>query len=174
MPTVPVTTTPADPYKNFKFLVLWDQRPVAAVSKVGALKRTTQVVAHRDGGNPSSSRKSPGRTEYDPIMLERGITTDTAFEQWASAVWSYGNGLGSESYLANFRKTITIELYNDAGQPVQRYFLYRCWVSEYLALPELDANANAIAIQSIKLENEGWKRDSSLVAPAEPSFAFQA
>jgi phage tail-like protein len=174
MPTVPVTTTPADPYKNFKFLVLWDQRPVAAVSKVGMLKRTTQVVAHRDGGNPSSSRKSPGRTEYDPIVLERGITTDAAFEQWASAVWSYGNGPGSESYLANFRKTITIELYNDAGQAVQRYFLYRCWVSEYQALPELDANANAIAIQTIKLENEGWKRDTGLTAPVEPSFAFQA
>jgi phage tail-like protein len=174
MPVVPAVTTPADPYKNFKFLVLWDKRPVAAVSKVGALKRTTQVVTHRDGGLPSTTRKSPGQSQFDAIMLERGITTDTAFEQWANAVWSYGHNLGSESYLANFRKTVTIELYNDAGQPVQRYFIYRAWVSEYQALPDLDANANAIAIQTLKLENEGWQRDTSLQPAAEPSFAFQA
>ena len=174
MPIVPAVTIPLDPYKNFKFLVLWDKRPVAAVSKVGALKRTTKVVTHRMGGDPSSSRKSPGPTEYDPIMLERGITTDTGFEQWANAVWSYGHAPGSESYLANFRKTVTIELYNEAGQPVQRYFVYRAWVSEYQAMPELDANANAIAIQTIKLENEGWARDTTLKPPVEPSFTFTA
>ena len=174
MPTVPAVTVPLDPYKNFKFLVLWDKQPVAAVSKVSMLKRTTQVVSHRDGGAMSTSRKSPGRTEFDPITLERGITTNTGFEQWANAVWSYGHALGSESYLANFRKTVTIELYNDAGQPVQRYFVYRCWVSEYHAMPDLDANANAIAIQTLKLENEGWQRDASLQPPTEPSFAFSA
>jgi phage tail-like protein len=172
MPTVAATTTPADPYKNFKFILLWDQKPVAAVSKVSPLKRTTQVVSFRNGGDPSSSRKSPGRSEFEPITLERGVTTDTAFEEWASAVWTYGNGPGGESYLANFRKTVTLELYNDAGQVVQRYFIYRCWVSEYQALPELDANANAVAIQMLKLENEGWKRDTALPPVVEPSFAF--
>ncbi|MCR0982748.1 phage tail protein [Roseomonas populi] len=173
MPPVLATTTPADPYKNFKFLVLWDQRTVAAVSKVTGLKRVTEVVRHRSGGDPSSSRKSPGRTEYEPVTLERGVTFDTAFDQWASAVWAFQAGLGRESSPANFRKTVTIELYNDAGQAVQRYFLYRCWVSEYTPLPELDANANGIAIQSIKLENEGWKRDEALTPPVEPSFSFQ-
>ena len=174
MPTVPAVSTPLDPYKNFKFLVLWDQRPVAAVSKVSALKRTTEVVKHRNGGDPSTSRKSPGRTEYDAVTLERGVTFDTRFEQWASAVWAVQSPLGSEASLANFRKNITIELYNDAGQPVQRYFLYRCWPSEYHALPELDANANAVAIQMLKLETEGFVRDASLTPPTEPSFSFQA
>lgn len=174
MPVVPATTTPADPYKNFKFLVLWDGRPVAAVSKVGALRRRTEVVTHRHGGDPSSSHKTPGRSEYEAITLERGVTFDAAFEQWAGAVWAFQSGLGKETALANYRKDITIELFNDAGQPVMRYFVFRCWVSEFQALPELDANANAVAIQTLKLENEGWKRDSSLTPPTEPSYAFQA
>ena len=174
MPVVPATTTPADPYKNFKFLVLWDGRPVAAVSKVGALRRRTEVVTHRHGGDPSSSHKTPGRSEYEAITLERGVTFDPAFEQWASAVWAFQGGLGKETALANYRKDITIELFNDAGQPVMRYFVYRCWVSEFQALPELDANANAVAIQTLKLENEGWKRDISLTPPTEPSYTFQA
>lgn len=159
-----------DPYKNFKFRLKWDGKYVAGVSKVSVLKRTTEVVKHRDGGDASSSRKSPGRTEYDPISLDRGVTNDVAFEQWANKVWNYGAGLGMEVSLADFRKDIIIEMYNEAGQLAIAYKVYRCWVSEYQALPDLDANANAIAIQHIKLENEGWERDTSVVEPTEPSF----
>jgi phage tail-like protein len=161
-----------DPYKNFKFRVKWDGRYVAGVSKVGGLKRSTEVVKHREGGDPSSSRKSPGRTEYEAITLERGVTQDTAFEQWANKVWNYGAGLGAEVSLADFRKDILLELYNEAGQLVISYNIYRCWVSEYQAMPDLDANANAVAIQHIKLENEGWERDQSVVEPVEPSFTI--
>src|SRR5437868_3719913 len=143
-----------DPYKNFKFRVKWDGKYVAGVSKVGPLKRTTEVVKHREGGDSSSSRKSPGRTEYEPIVLERGVTHDTDFENWANLVWTHGAGLGTEIALKSFRKNITIEVYNEAGQLVIRYFVHRCWVSEYQALPEMGANANAVAIQHIKLENE--------------------
>src|SRR5215472_9958568 len=159
-----------DPYKNFKFRVKWDGRYVAGVSKVSALKRTTEVVEHRDGGDPSTSRKSPGRTKYDPLTLERGVTHDLAFEQWANKVWDYGAGLGLEVSLRDFRKDITLEMYNEAGQLVIAYHVFRCWVSEYQALPDLDANANAVAIQHLKLENEGWQRDSAVVEPKEPSF----
>jgi phage tail-like protein len=159
-----------DPYKNFKFRVKWDGRYVAGVSKVSVLKRTTEVVKHRDGGDASSSRKSPGRTEYDSITLDRGVTHDVAFEQWANKVWDYGAGLGLEVSLADFRKDIIIEMYNEAGQLAIAYKVYRCWVSEYQALPDLDANANAVAIQHIKLENEGWERDTSVTEPTEPSF----
>lgn len=159
-----------DPYKNFKFRVKWDGRYVAGVSKVSVLKRTTEVVKHRDGGDASSSRKSPGRNEYDAITLDRGVTHDVAFEQWANKVWNYGAGLGMEVSLADFRKDIIIEMYNEAGQLAIAYKVYRCWVSEFQALPDLDANANAIAIQHIKLENEGWERDTSVTEPKEPSF----
>jgi phage tail-like protein len=161
-----------DPYKNFKFRVFWGENtePVAAISKVSILKRTTEVVTHREGGDPSSSRKSPGRTEYEAITLERGVTHDREFENWANKVWNYGTDLGSEVSLANFRKDIRIELYNEAGQKVLSYNVYRCWVSEYQALPELDANANAIAIQTIKLENEGWERDTAVQKQPEPTF----
>src|SRR3978361_2119999 len=160
-----------DPYKNFKFRVKWDGRYVAAVSKVGALKRTTEVVSHREGGAPSSSRKSPGRSEYDAIMLERGVTHDLEFEQWANKVWNFGSGLGAETSLKDFRKdVVVIEVYNEAGQLAIAYKVYRCWVSEFQALPELDANANAVAIQTIKLENEGWERDYTVTEPQEPSF----
>jgi len=160
-----------DPYKNFKFRVKWDGRYVAGISKVSPLKRTTEVIEHREGGDPSTSRKSPGRTKYEAITLERGVTHDVAFEQWANKVWNYGAALGSEVSLKDFRKDIILELLNEAGQVVIAYKIYRCWVSEYEALPDLDANANAIAIQHIKLENEGWERDQSVVEPVEPSFS---
>jgi phage tail-like protein len=163
-------TTRFDPYKNFKFRVKWDGKYVAGVSKVSGLTRTTEVITHREGGDPSTSRKSPGRTEYEAVTLERGVTHDKEFERWANKVWNHGSGLGAETSLADFRKHVTIEVYNEAGQAVLAYIVHRCWVSEFHALPELDANANAIAIQSIKLENEGWERDYSVTEPAEPSF----
>ena len=166
-----VNATRFDPYKNFKFRVKWDGRYVAGISKVGALKRSTEMVEHREGGDPSSARKSPGRTKYEAISLERGVTHDTEFERWANKVWNYGSGLGAEVSLKDFRKDLIIEVYNEAGQLALAYKVYRAWVSEYQALPDLDANANAVAIQSIKLENEGWERDYDVVEPAEPSFS---
>ena len=159
-----------DPYANFKFRVKWEGRYVAGVSKVSALKRTTEVIEHREGGDPSTSHKSPGRTKYDAITLERGVTHDVEFERWANKVWNLGSGLGAEVSLRDFRKDIIIELYNEAGQLVISYRVYRAWVSEYQALPDLDANANAVAIQHIKLENEGIERDYEVAEPAEPSF----
>jgi phage tail-like protein len=174
MPAFTVNPQRFDPYKNFKFRVKWDGRYVAGVSKVSALKRTTDVVEHRHGGDPSSPRKSPGQTKYEAITLERGVTHDTAFEAWATKVWQVGAGLGAEISLADFRKDVIIEVYNEAGQAVAAYKVYRCWVSEYTALPELDASANAIAIQSLKLEHEGWERDTSVTEPAEPSLAETA
>src|SRR5579875_2161547 len=174
MPEFSVNTKRFDPYKNFKFRVKWDGKYVAGISKVSVLKRTTEVVKHREGGDPSSSRKSPGRTEYDAITLERGVTHDPEFEKWAHKVWNFGAGLGQEDSLQDFRKDIIIEMYNEAGQKVIAYNIYRCWVSEYQALPDLDANANAVAIQHIKLENEGWERDQEVPEPPEPTFTNPA
>jgi phage tail-like protein len=165
-----VNATRFDPYKNFKFRVKWDGRYVAGVSKVSVLKRTTEVVSHRHGGDPSSSRKSPGRTEFEAVTLERGVTHDVEFEQWANKVWNFGAGLGAETSLRDFRKDVILELYNEAGQLAIAYKVFRCWVSEYQSLPELDANANAVAIQTLKLENEGWERDYEVAEPTEPSF----
>jgi len=159
-----------DPYKNFKFRIKWDGKYVAGVSKIGALKRTTEMVEHREGGDPSTSRKSPGRTKYEAITLERGVTHDTELEKWANKVWNFGSGLGSEVSLKDFRKDLIIEVYNEAGQKAIAYNVYRCWVSEYQALPDLDANANAVAIQTLKLENEGWERDYEVTEPTEPTF----
>ena len=169
-----------DPYKNFKFRVVWDGRVVAGISKVTALKRTTEVIEFREGGNASNVRKTPGRTKYEPITLERGVTHDIDFEQWANKVWDYSNAQAGDDQrqqevsLADFRKDITIELYNEAGQKVKAYFVYRCWVSEFQAQADLDANANAILIQSIKLENEGWDPDAAVPEPSEPTFADPA
>ncbi len=163
-----------DPYKNFKFRIRWDGRYVAGVSKVGALSRSTEVVEHREGGDPSTVRKSPGQTKYEAVTLERGVTHDPEFEQWANKIWNFGAGLGSEVSLADFRKDITIEVYNEAGQLVVAYNVFRCWPSEYQAIPELDASANAVAIQTLKLENEGWTRDTAVMEPAEPSFTEPA
>jgi phage tail-like protein len=166
-----VNTARLDPYKNFKFRVKWDGRYVAGLSKCSALKRTTEVVEHREGGDPSTSHKSPGRTKFEAITLERGVTHDPAFEQWAHKVWNFGAGLGAESSLKDFRKELIIELYNEAGQLAIAYKVFRAWVSEFQSLPDLDANANAVAIEHIKLENEGWERDIAVTEPTELSIA---
>ncbi len=165
-----INATRFDPYKNFKFRVKWGGRYVAGISKVSAMKRTTEVVEHREGGDPSVSRRSPGRTSFEAITLERGVTHEIDFEQWANKVWNYGAGLGAEISLRDFRKDLVIDFFNEAGQLAISYRIFRAWVSEYQALPELDANANAVAIQSIKLENEGWERDYDVGEPAEVSF----
>ena len=163
-----------DPYKNFKFRVKWDGRYVAGVSKVSAFKRSTEVVEHREGGDRSNIRISPGRTTFEAITLERGVTHDVDFEQWANKVWSLNSGQETETSLNDFRKDLIVEIYNEAGQLAIGYKVFRCWVSEYQALPELDANGNLVAIETIKLENEGWVRDYDVTEPSEPSFTKPA
>ena len=163
-----------DPYKNYKFRIKWDGKYVAGVSKIGALKRTNEPIEHREGGDPSAVRKSPGPTKFDAIMIERGVTHDQEFEKWANKIWNFGSGLGAEVSLKDFRKDLIIEMYNEAGQLAIAYKVYRCWVSEFEALPELDASGNAVAIQSLKLENEGWERDYEVTEPAEPEFSVPA
>ncbi len=176
----PTATYRYDPYKNFKFRIKWDGAYVAGVSKVSGLSRTTQVVKHRSGGDPSTPRVSPGQNEYLPITLERGVTHDKVFEQWANKVWDYSNSLKGDDNsnqlvsLKDFRKDIILEVQNEAGQKVIAYNIYRCWVSEWHAVPELDSMGNLIAIQSITLQNEGWERDTSVTEPEEPSFTQPA
>lgn len=159
-----------DPYKDFKFRVKWDGRYIAGISRVSALTRSTEVIEHREGGDPNTSRKSPGKTEFAPITLERGISHDPEFERWANKTWNLGAGAGAEASLKDFRKDIVIELYNEAGQLAIAYKVFRCWVSRFQALPELDAGGNAVAIQSITLQNEGWERDHDVREPAETGF----
>ena len=165
-----VNTHRFDPYNNLKFRVKWDGKYVAGISKISGLKRITEVVEHREGGDPSSSRKSPGITKFEAITLERGVTHDPEFEEWANKVWNFRSGLGAEASLKDFRKDIIIELYNEAGQLVIAYKVFRCWVSEFQALPDLDANGFVVAIQSITLENEGWERDHDVQEPQEPTY----
>ena len=160
-----VNTHRFDPYRNFKFKVKWDNKYVAGLSKCSVLKKTTEVVDWHEGGDPSGGRKLPGKTSYDPITLEAGVTHDTAFEAWANLVNNY-QGEATMS-LRNFRKDLTIDVFNLQGSKVLSYNVYRCWVSEYQALPELDASGNAVMIQTIQLQNEGWERDTSTPEPVE-------
>jgi phage tail-like protein len=160
-----VNATRVDPYKNFKFVVSWDSRAVLGVSKVSSLKRTTEVVKHRNGGQNSYDHKSPGRSSYEGVTLERGVTHDPEFEKWANSVHRYDGD--STMNLANYKKDLTLDVLNEKGQVALRYHLFRCWVSEFVALPDLDANANAVAIEHIKIELEGWVRDADLPEPNE-------
>jgi phage tail-like protein len=156
-----------DPYKNYKFRLILDGRPVLGVSKVSALKRTTEVVKHRDGGDNSTDRKSPGRSSYEAVTLERGITHDLEFEKWANLVHSFSGDPAMD--LVNYKKELTLEVMNERGHVAKRYFLHRCWVSEFTAVPDLDANANAVAIEMVKFELEGWERDPDTKEPDEAS-----
>lgn len=165
MTMFPVNTHRLDPYKNFKFRVKWDGQYVAGISKVSALTRTTEAVVHRNGSDPSSFRIAPGTTSFAPITLERGLTHDPAFEQWANLVHNV-QGDASMS-LRDYRKDVVIELRNLQGVPVMAFIVHRAWVSEYQALPELDANANCVAIERIVLQHEGWERDTSVTEPTE-------
>ena len=165
MPQFSVNPTRLDPYKNFKFRVKWDGKYVLGISKVSMLKRTTEVAKHRESNDPSTARHMPTTTSFEPITLERGVTHDPEFENWANLI--YAPGAGGTISLKNFRKDIIVDVFNEAGQKVHSYKLFRCWVSEFQALPELDASANAVAIQVIKLENEGWERDPSVGEPVE-------
>lgn len=154
-----------DPYRNFKFKIKIDNVYVAGLNKCSALKKTTEMVEWREGGDPSSSHKLPGKTSYDAVTLEAGVTHDITFEDWANLVNNFQGDAAMS--LKNFRKDIIIDVFNEASQKAISYKVYRCWVSEYQALPELDASANAVMIQTIKLENEGWERDTSVTEPQE-------
>ncbi len=160
-----------DPYKNFKFRVLWPENrdgtavTVMGVSKVSTLKRTTEVVTHRNGGDDSRDHKSPGRTSYEGITMERGITHDTEFEKWANMVHPYAGDTAMDP--VNYKKDLILEVMNEKGHVALRYYLYECWVSEFTAVPDLDANANAVAIENIKIELEGWERDEDTPEPDE-------
>lgn len=156
-----------DPYKTFLFLVYFDiaATPVAGISKVTGLKRSSDPIEYKEGGNPII-RKGLGRTKYEPITLERGLTHDTDFELWANAAQVLDKGAANTS-LKLLRKQLRIELLNEARQPVHRYIIHRCWVSEYQAIGDLDAGQNAIAIEHIKVEHEGWEHDLTLTEPQE-------
>ena len=160
-----VNTHRFDPYKNMKFRIKWDGKYVAGVSKISALKRTTEVVEHREGGDPSTPRKSPGTSKHEAITLERGVTHDPEFETWANMV-NHTDGDAAIS-LKDFRKDLIIELLNEQGKVAKAYKIYRCWVSEFQALPELDANGNVISIESAVVQNEGWERDTDVAEPTE-------
>lgn len=171
-----VNSSRLDPYVSYKFRIKFDDEYVAGVSKISAIRRSTEVITHRDGADPSHPHLTPGQTKFDPITLERGVTHDTEFERWANKVWYYpnsnsisGDGTKQRS-LADFRKDIIIDVFNEAGQKVISYNVYRCWVSNFQSFPDLDASANSIAIQTLELQNEGWDRVVETEEPEEPTY----
>lgn len=169
MPSVSASRQAADPYRNFKFLLKWDGKYVAGFSKCSPLNRTTEATKFRESGDPSTEHILPGQIAFDPITLERGLTQDLEFETWVNQVWNFRGGPGFESSLANFRRNITLDFYNAVGQLTYSYNIANCWPSEYVALPELDASSNAVAIQTLVLQNEGWEREESIrVRPPAP------
>ncbi|MCC4800617.1 phage tail protein [Enterovibrio norvegicus] len=160
------------PYPGYKFIVKEMGGDVlAAVQKVSGLSRSVEVLEYREGGDPSHTRKSPGQAKFEAITLERGVTENLQFEQWANKVWRIGTDLGGEVSLADFRKTLILDVLNEAGQKVMSYTIHACWISDYKAIPALDASSSAFMIQSVKLENEGWERNDVSV-PKEPSFVY--
>jgi phage tail-like protein len=162
------STNRFDPYRTFRFRVKWDNQYVAGLTKMGALKRTTEMVEYHEAGVNITGHKLPGKTTYTAVTLEAGVTYDTAFEDWANLVNDFASH--SITSLGEFRKNITLDVFNEAGQKALSYNLYRCWVSEYQALPDLDAGANAVAITTIKLEYEWFERDLAVTEAQGPAL----
>ncbi|MFK7849194.1 MAG: phage tail protein [Rhodothermales bacterium] len=163
-----VNTHRVDPYKQFKFRVKWDGRYIPGVTSVSGLHRETEVIEHREGGDSNSIRKSPGPTNYSSIVLTRGRTHDTSFEEWADLVLRFSGGFGNEMSLKDFRKDITIELYNEAGQLVMAFNVFRSWPSEYEAFDHFSSRERGdVVIETLVLETEGWTRDVAVTEPAE-------
>ncbi|MCP4256644.1 MAG: phage tail protein [Planctomycetes bacterium] len=163
----PVNAHRHDPYRTFKFQVLMDDgKAVAGLKKMSALKKTTEAVDWRTGGDPTHVRKLPGGTKYEAITLEQGLTHDPVFEEWANLV---NNIDGDDAMsLVKFRRTITINVMNLQGKVAISYKVNRAWVSEYQALPDFDAGTtNTVGIQTIKLEHEGWEREEAAAEPTE-------
>jgi phage tail-like protein len=154
------STNRFDPYRTFRFKVKWDGQYVAGLSKMGSLKRSTEMTEWREAGENITSRKLPGKTSYQPVSLEAGVTYDTAFEDWANLVNDFATH--SITDLHNFRKNVTVDVFNEAGVKALSYNLYRAWVSEYQALPDLDAGANAVAITTLQLQYEWFERDNAV------------
>jgi phage tail-like protein len=144
---------------NINFIVKWDGKIIPGITKVSGLRRKTEIVEHRSGGDPSQMRRAPGKTKYQPIVLKRPRSSDNEFERWANKVWNFGSGLGSEVSLKDYRKDIRIELRDETGKVLIAFQVYRCWPSEYVALSKLDVDDNALAMESLVLEHEGWERD---------------
>jgi phage tail-like protein len=155
-----------DPYKNFKFRVKWEGQYVAGFSKVSGLKKTTEVIEWRNGAEASVVRKLMGRTSYQQITLEAGVTHDVTFQTWANQV-NNNDGSDASMDLSKYRKNIIIELLNEQGTKVIAYNIYSCWVMEYQALPDLDTSAHAVAITSLKIDCDRWERDASVTEPLE-------
>lgn len=177
MPLFPKNPQRLTPYANFRFRVKWDTSYVLGVSKVSGLSRTTQVIQYREGGDPSPIHLAPGQTEYGPITMERGVSYDVNFEQWANKTFDWtnsGSAVGQNTSLLDFRKDLTIEVYNEAGAKVIAYNVHRAWVSEFHAMSDLDGVGNAVIVESIVIQNEGWERDDTIVDAAEPSFVIPA
>lgn len=165
------------PYPNFRFKIKWDGNYVAGVSKIGPLSRKTDVIRHRSGGDPSVEHLAPGQTSYEAISIERGVSYDPAFEQWANKVFDVTNSQsakGENTSLGDFRKNLSIEVYNEAGQKILAYNVYNAWVSDYQAISDLDSGGNAFAMQSMTIQNEGWERDPSVKEQKEPTFTDPA
>ncbi len=165
-PMFPVNTHRYDPYRTFKFQVLIGGKPVAGLKKMSALKRKTEPVKWRSAGDPTNERILPGGTTYEPITLEQGLSHDPVFEDWANLV----NNLNGDAAMSlkNFRKDIVINVLNLQAKVVLSYKVFRAWVSDYQALPDLDAGTtNAVGIQTMTLQHEGWQRDTSVAEPTE-------
>ena len=165
-PMFSVNTQRHDPYRTFKFQVLIDGQVVAGLKKMGALKKKTEAVKWRGAGDPSHERVLPGGSSYEPITLEQGLTHDPVFENWANLVNNIAGDGGMS--LKNFRKDVVVNLLNLQGQVAISYNVFRAWVSDFQSMPDLDAGSmNAVGIQSITLQHEGWERDTSVAEPAE-------
>lgn len=165
-PLFPANAHRFEPYSTFKFQLLVDGNVVAGLKKCGALKKKTEPIKWRAAGDPSHERILPGGTSYEPIVLEQGLTQDPVFEAWANLV----NNIDGDAAMSlkSFRKDIVLNVLNLQGQVALSYKIRRAWVSDYQAVPDLDAlTMNAVGIQSITLQHEGWERDTSVPEPVE-------
>jgi phage tail-like protein len=136
-----------DPYKNFRFLLEIDGIVQGGFSECNGFGSNVEVIEYREGGEPVTVRKLPGKVSYPDITLKWGVTDSRELYDWHLAAV---NGQVQ-------RKNGSIVLQDDRGQEKVRWNFFSAWPSKYDG-PDFSAKGNDVAIDTLTVSCERVER----------------
>ncbi len=152
---------PQDPYRKYRFRVEIDGVTQAGFNECSFADSNTEMVEYREGDEPPVFRKLSGLTKYGNITLKWGITDSNELYEWKKQIEETGAGDGKGAGLDEYgnRKNISIVLVNEAGDDKSRWEIVRAWPMKYDPT-DFDAKGNDVAIESLEICHEGFKKVS--------------